>query len=121
MNITLTVLLVIVGLINAVPGLAAVVPGAVRRAYDVDTGDRNVETLLRHRAVMLFLVGAALIAGAFIESVRDAAMIGGAVSMVAYAAFVFSGDANARLRKVAYIDLVALVLLGVAVVLRVSS
>ncbi|NMO01356.1 phosphopantetheine adenylyltransferase [Gordonia sp. TBRC 11910] len=118
---TLTVLLVIVGLINAVPGLAAVVPGAIGRAYGVDAGDRDVATLLRHRAVLLFLVGAALTAGAFIEPLRDAAMIGGAVSMISYAALVFGGAANRRLRVVAVVDVGALGLLAVAVCLRLAA
>ncbi|GAB18378.1 hypothetical protein GOEFS_053_00080 [Gordonia effusa NBRC 100432] len=120
MNVTVVVLLVLVGLINAVPGLVAVVPGAVGRAYDVEITDRNVEMLLRHRAVLLLIVGVALIAGAFVDSLRVPAMIGGAASMLSYL-LVLVGGANQQLRRVAYIDIVAIVLLGVAAGIHTAS
>ncbi|MFW0791913.1 hypothetical protein [Gordonia sp. CPCC 205333] len=120
MDVTMAVLLVIVGLINAVPGLVAVVPGAVSRAYGVDVADHNVEMLLRHRAVLLLIVGVALIVGAFVESLRVPAMVGGAVSMLSYL-LVLVGGANQQLRRVAYIDVVAIVLLGVAAGIHFAS
>ncbi len=118
MNVLLAVLLVTVGLINAVPGLAALVPGAVGRVYGVDASDRNVEVLLRHRAILLFLVGAGLIVSAFVTPVRDAALVAGAVSMSSYAVLALGNQSNAHLRRVAYIDIGALLLLAAAVVIR---
>lgn len=114
MDVVVSVLLVIVGLINAAPGVAAVVPGALGRAYCVDIADPNLTMLLRHRAVLLFIVGAALIVAGFIDPLRVAAMIGGAVSMVSYVVVVLAGGANQRLRRVAYVDVVALILLVAA-------
>lgn len=117
MDVVVSVLLVIVGLINAAPGFAAVLPGALGRAYGVDIADPNVAMLLRHRAVLLFIVGMALIVAGFVDQLRVAATIGGAVSMVSYVVVVLAGGANQQLRRVAYVDVVAMILLASAAVI----
>lgn len=68
-----TTLLLLVGAVNLLPGFVAVAPSRITTAYGVsvdgaDSADLTV--LLRHRAVLLALVGLSLICAAFVPSLR---------------------------------------------------
>ncbi|NEW41799.1 hypothetical protein GV794_14110 [Nocardia cyriacigeorgica] len=112
------VLLIAVGLVHLAPGVVALSAAQARAAYGVDPANQDLTVLLRHRAVLLVLVGAAMLAGAFVEELRVPAMIAGAVSMATFIVFAFGArDANPRIRRVAQVDVVALIALAVAAVI----
>ncbi|MEV7869429.1 hypothetical protein AB0P17_25810 [Streptomyces sp. NPDC088124] len=117
----ITALFVVVGAINLLPGFVALAPSQITTAYGVsvagpDSADLTV--LLRHRAVLLGLVGIGLLCAAFLTSLRVPALAAGAVSMGTFLLLAYStpglGDATMR---VARIDIAAFALLAVAAVL----
>jgi len=116
-------LLVVVGVANAVNGVVVTLaPGRAPATYGVTITDPGVVVLLRHRAVLLTLVGAGLVVAAFVSSLRAPAMWAAAISMASFMVFAFtmSGAGSANL-KVAVTDVVLLALLGGAAVLLLSS
>lgn len=113
------VLLVVTGVLISANGvLVAAAPSRTRTAYGIDATDVNVVILLRHRAVLLVVVGLGLVVAAFCAQVRGAAMWAAAVSMAAFVLLTFGAEhANAAQRRVAEIDLVLLGVLALAAVL----
>ncbi|MGI5404918.1 hypothetical protein ACQEVG_36755 [Streptomyces sp. CA-135486] len=116
-----TALLLLVGAVNLLPGFVAVAPSRITTAYGVsvdgaDSADLTV--LLRHRAVLLGLVGLSLICAAFVPSLRIPAVTAGAISMGAFLLLAYSTPGlNSATMRVARIDVAAIVLLAVAAVL----
>jgi hypothetical protein len=109
------VILVGVGVGVAFNGVVgAVAPGRLGASYGIEVRDPDVAVLLRHRAVLLALIGSGLVASAFRLELRSAAIPGAALSMAAYALFVLEADVNARQHRIAVADLVLLVLLAAA-------
>ncbi|RFS43237.1 hypothetical protein [Micromonospora craniellae] len=49
------------GLLNVLPGAGAVSPAWARSAYGVDVTGADLEILMRHRAILLALVGVTVI------------------------------------------------------------
>ena len=72
---------------------------------------------MRHRAVMLAIVGALLAYAALQPPLRPIAVAAGLVSMLSFVAIAFLGEPNEPLQRVAWIDIVASVLLVAAAVL----
>ena len=116
-----TALLLLVGAVNLLPGFVAVAPSRITTAYGVsvdgaDSADLTV--LLRHRAVLLGLVGLSLICAAFVPSLRIPAVTAGVISMGAFLLLAYSTSGlNSATMRVARIDVAAIVLLAVAAVL----
>ena len=122
MDITISVLLVVVGLINSVPVVGVISGRQVQRQYGLGELDANLAILMRHRAVMLGIIGGLLIASAFIPAWQTVAVIAGFISMIAYVAIAFAtGGFNEQVKRVAIIDLVAIVLLGAELTLHISG
>lgn len=111
-------LLVVVGAAIGANGLAvAASPGRIPATYGVVVGGPDDAVLLRHRAVMLALIGATLAASAVRRELRSAAIPAAALSMTAFTAFALTAQVNDRQRRVAIADAVLLVLLGAAAVM----
>src|SRR5688500_13297785 len=99
-----------VGLLNVLPGLSALMPSKLATAYGVITDDPTSTLLLRHRAVMLALLGGALLVAAFLPALRIPVLIAAAVGKLSFIALVSaSPDAHAKLTPVALADVMALV------------
>ncbi|MGY1752199.1 hypothetical protein [Blastococcus sp. SYSU D01042] len=110
-------LLAAVGALNLAPAVLAVQPGRIPQAYGVTPDSAAAELLLRHRAVLLGLVGGWLTAAARFPALRTPAIAAAAVSKVSFLALAATGEPTAELRRVARADAVAvapllLVLLG---------
>jgi len=70
---------------------------------------------LRHRAVLFGVVGGLLLAGAFVPSLRAIGFAAGMVSMVSFLIFrALEGDGNEALARVAMVDYLGIVVLGIA-------
>ncbi|MFE9940898.1 hypothetical protein [Streptomyces hirsutus] len=117
----ITALLFIVGAINLLPGFVAVAPSRISTAYgvSVDGADSvDLTLLLRHRAVLLALVGIGLLCAAFVPSLRIPAMAAGAVSMGTFLLFAYTTpELNSANMRVARIDIAAVALLATTAVL----
>ncbi|MEM7329709.1 MAG: phosphopantetheine adenylyltransferase [Pseudomonadota bacterium] len=92
-------------LIHLLPALAAMSPRQLTTLYGVAPDDKVLTTLLQHRAVLLGLVGAAFIAGAFLPGLRWAALIGGSISMVGFLLIaLINGELSGPLKKISIVD-----------------
>ena len=113
-------LLFIVGVINFLPVIGVLSLDRINQLYGLSLADNNLATLLRHRALLFGLIGGFIIYSVFNPEYQVAAIILAAISMLGYLCILWlSGDTNSELIKVARIDIIGLVLLLVAVVLKI--
>ena len=106
------------GLIHLLP-VAGVLGGQwLDKLYGVTVKAPDLLILMRHRAILFGLIGAALIAAAMVPGLRIIAAIFGLISMLAFVWLAFGVETSAQIRRVVWIDVVLSVLLGVALVLR---
>lgn len=113
-----TALFVLLGAVNLLPGFVAFAPARITTAYGVSIEGADLTVLLRHRSVLLGLVGLALLYAAFVPSLRMPAVTAGAISMGSYLVLAYSASGlNSATMRVARIDIVALMLLAVAALL----
>ncbi|WP_372660956.1 phosphopantetheine adenylyltransferase [Hydrogenophaga sp.] len=106
--------LVLVGLIHLLP-LTGVLGGERLAAlYGLPLDEPNIAILMRHRAVLLGLLGAFLLWAAFVPSLQALAFIAGWVSVGSFLWLAWSqGGYNAAVQRVVITDAVALVCLTV--------
>ncbi|MEM1091700.1 MAG: phosphopantetheine adenylyltransferase [Pseudomonadota bacterium] len=101
-----------VGLINFLPVIGVIGAAQLHRLYQVSITDTDLTLLMQHRALLLGIVGALMVAAAFRTELRTAAALAGLTSMVGYLLIIGLGDtSNASLIKVAGIDVAAVVIL----------
>lgn len=109
--------LIVVGLVNLAPLVGVLSQSQLFRLYGVAIENQDLLVMMRHRAVLLGLVGATLIAAAWVPGLRVAACLIGLVSMISYMVLVAgAGSVNAPLLKIAFIDAVATLALALAFV-----
>lgn len=117
----ITALFVVVGAVNLLPGFVALAPSQIATAYGVTisgSGSADLTVLLRHRAVLLGLVGAGLLCAAFLKTLRVPALSAGAISMGTFLLLAYSTSGlNDSTMRVARIDIAAFASLVVAAVL----
>ena len=112
-----TISLLLVATIHLLP-VAGVLGGEqLIRLYGISVSDPNLEIMLRHRAALFGIIAALLIAAAFKPLLRAAALWVAAASVVSFLGLAWSvGGYNSPLGRVVVADLVALVLLGAALI-----
>lgn len=112
--------LILTGAIHLAPLIGALGSDRLSALYGIPIEGPDLAILMRHRAVLLGILGALLIAGAFRASLRNIALLAGLTSVASFLVLaVTTGRYNARLGGVVAADAVALVLLLVAAVLQV--
>ena len=106
---------VLTGLLNAYPAIGMFGPRQLRGLYGLDFSDPDLLTLMQHRAVMLGLIGAFLIAAAFRRELQPAAFMLGFVSMLSFVVFAWlQHDPNPFIGRVMLADVIGSALLFVA-------
>lgn len=116
------VALVVAGLMHLLP--AAGLRGApqLRRLYGVAVEHPDLLVLMRHRALLLGLLGLGLIVAAFWPPLRTAMLVAGLISTLGYCALAFAETALAApLRRVAWIDLPIAAALFVVLLARLRA
>jgi hypothetical protein len=112
------VLLVGVGSAVAFNGVVvAVAPARIPDTYGVAAEGPDLVVLLRHRAVLLAVVGLALAVSGFRRELRVLAVPAAGAGMGAFALFAAGAEVNGHQRGVAVLDGVLLALLALAVAL----
>lgn len=96
--------LLLVGMVHLVPAMVVFAPGRLPTAYGVAVDGPDLELLLRHRAVLLGLVGAACVAAAFSPPLRGAVVVGALLSVTSFAVLaittVGTGTETGRVARV---------------------
>ncbi|MEM6514203.1 MAG: phosphopantetheine adenylyltransferase [Pseudomonadota bacterium] len=115
MKVTISILLLIVGVIHLLPVIGVLGTERLIALYGIPISDPNLEVLMRHRAVLFALLGGFLVYAAFTPALQMLAVIAGLVSVVSFIALAQPVDSiNAALLRVVRADLVALVSLVIA-------
>ncbi|WP_394560302.1 phosphopantetheine adenylyltransferase [Aquipseudomonas alcaligenes] len=122
MSKLIAALLLGAGIIHLLP-LAGVLGGERLNAlYGLALDEPNLQILMRHRAVLFGLLGALLVAAAFIPGLRTLALLGGLISVVSFLLLAWSAPLyNEALRRVVVADWVALACLLPAMVLHLRT
>lgn len=112
-------LLFLVGLINFLPIIGIVSLDKINQSYGLSLEDNNLAILLRHRALLFGLIGGFIFYSLFNPQHQVVAITLATVSMLGYLYFFWSiGEANAALLKVAYVDIIGVVILFIAIALK---
>jgi hypothetical protein len=108
-NKLVALLLLVAGIIHLLP-LTGVLGGERLNAlYGLALDEPNLQILMRHRAVLFGLLGALLVAAAFIPGLRTLALLGGLLSVISFLLLSWSAPLyNEALRRVVVADWVAL-------------
>lgn len=114
-----TVLLIGVGILNLLPIAGVLGVGRLEAAYGVVVDGPNMAVLLRHRAVLLGLVGGLVLVSVWLPALRPAASITAGISMLSFClvALVEPGY-TAEVGRIVKLDVAGLIALGGAVLLR---
>ena len=116
----ITVLLLIVGLINFIPIIGVLSTDHLAKLYGVNLTNNNIIILLQHRALMFGIIGAFIMYAGFNPSLQALAFIAGFVSMLGFIVFALRASTyNQELAKIITLDIIALVLLVIALALYI--
>ena len=112
------VCLFVAGVINFIPSFLAFIPSKISSSYGVEVSTANYELLLRHRAVMLGIIGGFMIYAAISKKQYSDAIVLGMISMVSFVIFyvMMKGEINPQLTKVMKMDVLAIVVLLIGLV-----
>jgi hypothetical protein len=114
-----TALLLLVAALNLVPGVVALRPERTEALYGIAIDGPALALAMRHRAVLLALVGLLLGIAAFDESWLHPALLVAFVSKGAFLTlFAITGPHGAPMRRVAIADVGALLVLAAVVAAR---
>ena len=119
MSLAITVCLVIVGLINVAPVVGFFSASKMEKGYGVRIASNDMAILMRHRALLFGVLGGFILYAAFFPIYHMAAMVMAGVSMIGFAILVlWVGGYNASIRNVFITDLVGIVVLLAAALLK---
>jgi hypothetical protein len=117
-----SILLVGVGLLNLVPVIGVLSAEQLTSMYGIGIDSTDLETLMRHRAVMLGLIGGFLLFAAFRPALQVAAASIGLVSMSSFVILAcLVGDNGVQIEKVVIADIAGSVAAAIALVLAVRE
>lgn len=117
MSVVVAVALVLSGVIHLLPVIGVAGPSRVARMYDVRIDGPDLTVLLVHRAVLFGLLGALLVAGAWIDDLQPYAIGTGLVSDVAFLVVArVNPGINPAMQRVVRADVVSIVLLAGAAI-----
>jgi hypothetical protein len=118
----ITALLLVIAAIHLLPVVGVAGGDRLTALYAIDTSDRNLAILMRHRAVLFALLGSFLAVAAFRPALQPMAFIAAFVSVSTFLLFALTtGDYSPAIRKVVIADVIAGVCLAVAVALFVGK
>ena len=110
--------LFIAGIINILPSVLAFIPEKISKSYGIEIPNVDFELLLRHRAMLLGIVGGIMIYSAIFKKYYSISVTIAFISMVSFIILYLSlNGINTELEKVMKIDLAATIVLLVGFLL----
>lgn len=117
-EIAVKLLLMIVGIINLLPIIVFFQPDRTNSLYGLSIDGESLMVLMRHRAILLAIVGIALLISSFKPELRAVAIGLALLSKLTFLYLTFSSaGVNAEVRYVAFVDVGAIALLVLVSVL----
>ena len=99
----------VVGAIHLMPVAPVFVPETLSRLYGIAPADTALLVLMRHRALLLALVGILCLWASWAAPVRPAALLAATINVVGFLGFyTLYGNPAGALRTIALADLIAL-------------
>lgn len=122
MNKTRSILLVAIGLLNLYPVIGVISAEQLNVLYGISIDSPDLEILMRHRAVMLGLIGAFLLFAAVRSSLQMIAALVGFVSMSSFVILGYlSDEIGAEVNRVIVADIVGSALAAVVLIIIVKA
>jgi hypothetical protein len=119
MERVISVLFILAGLINLYPIIGVSGSNTLTSLYGIAFQEPNLLILMRHRAILLGLIGLFLIVAAFEPDLQSPAFSIGLVSMLSFVVIaLMEGGFNSKLNTVVVADVIASILLAAAALLR---
>jgi hypothetical protein len=110
--------LIVAGLIHFLPVTGVIGAGRLTGMYAIPFADPNLLILMRHRAVMLGLIGGFVLYGAFRPAMQVPAIALGTISLASIAGLAWStGGYNQAVSRVVLADSIAVLCFVLAAVL----
>jgi hypothetical protein len=117
-----TGLVLLVGVLNLTPAIVFFAPERSLSLYGIELSEPNLSIVMRHRAVLLGLLGAALIYGAFRIEFLVPVIVAALIGKAAFLFLVYSSTgANAEIGRVALFDIGATAILLTALLLHLFA
>jgi len=108
-------MLFLAGVIHLLPLPGVLGADTLVTLYGIAVDGKNLEILLRHRAILFGILGSLLLAAIFRPALRPAAILAGLASTASFLVIAWqAGDYNAQLARVLGADVLALLCLLVA-------
>lgn len=108
-TIALPLAFALVGIIHLLPIAPVFAPETLSRLYGIAPTDVTLLVLMRHRALLLALVGLLCLWASWSPSIRPAALLAAALNVVGFLGFyALYGSPAGALRTIALADIVAL-------------
>ena len=92
MKRAISIILIAVGLMNLYPIIGVLSADSLNNLYGVTILDNDLLILMRHRAVMLGIIGGFMMVAAFRQNLQLPAIIAGLVSMMAFVGLTLGAD-----------------------------
>lgn len=106
------------GVVHLLPVVGVLSARRLRALYGVNVDDAVTLLLLRHRALLFGILGAAFVAAAFVSAWRVGAGVVALFSMLSFVVLAKDSASIPAIRRIVRIDLVLSAMLGVALLLR---
>jgi hypothetical protein len=114
----ITGLMLVVAVIHLLPIVGFLGAERLASLYAIEVTEKNLEILMRHRAILFGILGALFAYAAFRPALQPLAFVAAFVSLATFFYLAFSvGDFNDAIRRVVLADVVASVCLFGAIVL----
>jgi hypothetical protein len=111
--------LVLVGLMNLYPVIGVLSADTLASLYGVTIIDNDLLIMMRHRAILLGIIGIFMVLSAFRPNMQTAAIVVGLVSMVTFIGLVLgTGDYGESIKRVMVADVIGTLVLIIVIFLR---
>jgi len=107
MKSTISIILVLVGLMNFYPVIGVLSADTLRNLYGVIILDNDLLILMRHRAIFFGILGIFMVISAFRPNLQPSAIVVGLISMMAFIGLALgTGELGEPIQKVMIADLI---------------
>jgi len=115
-------LFVAIGLLNLFPIIGVISADQLASLYGITIDSASLETLMRHRAVLLGLIGGLLLFAAFHRPLQVIAAVVGLISMASFVVLAYlAGDIGADIKKVVVADIAGSIAAALVLVLALKQ